>query len=125
MRLSNKVAIITGGARGIGKSAADVFTKEGATVIIWDLLPEGEKTVADLRAAGYVADFQQLSVTNVPAIEAAVQKNIATYGKIDILINNAGITRDKSFMKMSHPEWQQVIEYTTDFGFGIADCRMC
>jgi 3-oxoacyl-[acyl-carrier protein] reductase len=119
MRLKNKVAIITGGARGIGKAAASVFTKEGATVIIWDMLAEGEKTASDLRAAGYQADFQQVSVTDVDALEAATQKIIATYGKIDILINNAGITRDKSFLKMSHNEWQQVIDINLT---GVFNC---
>ncbi|MEO0043983.1 MAG: hypothetical protein RL329_3431 [Bacteroidota bacterium] len=119
MRLKNKVAIITGGARGIGKAAASVFTKEGATVIIWDMLEEGEKTASDLRAAGYQADFQQVSVTNVDALEAATQKIIATYGKIDILINNAGITRDKSLLKMTHNEWQQVIDINLT---GVFNC---
>ncbi len=119
MRLKNKVAIITGGARGIGKAAASVFTKEGATVIIWDMLAEGEKTASDLRAAGYQADFQQVSVTDVDALEAATQKIIATYGKIDILINNAGITRDKSFLKMSYHEWQQVIDINLT---GVFNC---
>jgi 3-oxoacyl-[acyl-carrier protein] reductase len=119
MRLKNKVAIITGGARGIGKSAAEVFTKEGATVIIWDMLAEGEKTAADLRSAGYIVDFQQLSVTDLPAIESAVQEIVARYGKIDILINNAGITRDKSFLKMSPAEWQQVIDINLT---GVFNC---
>ena len=119
MRLNNKIAIITGGARGIGKAAAEVFTKEGATVIIWDMLDEGEKTAADLRDIGYKADFMKISVTDVPALELAAQTVVARYGKIDILINNAGITRDKSFMKMSHTDWQQVIDVNLT---GVFNC---
>jgi 3-oxoacyl-[acyl-carrier protein] reductase len=110
MRLKNKVAIITGGARGIGKATAEVFTKEGATVIIFDMLDEGATTAADLRALGYVAEFVKISVTDFAALELAAQAIVEKHGKIDILINNAGITRDKSFMKMTHDEWQQVID---------------
>ncbi len=119
MRLKDKIAIITGGARGIGKATAEIFTKEGATVIIWDMLDEGEKTAADLRAAGFNAEFQKISVTDVPALEAAAQNIVDKYGKIDILINNAGITRDKSFMKMTHTEWQQVIDVNLT---GVFNC---
>ena len=119
MRLKDKVAIITGGARGIGKATAEIFTKEGATVIIWDMLDEGEKTVADLRLAGFNAEFQKISVTDVPALEAAAQSIVDKYGKIDIIINNAGITRDKSFLKMSHDEWQQVIDVNLT---GVFNC---
>ncbi len=119
MRLKDKIAIVTGGARGIGKATAEVFTKEGATVIIWDMLDEGEKTASDLRAAGFNAEFQRLSVTDFPTLEAAAQGIVDKYGKIDILINNAGITRDKSFLKMSHTEWQQVIDVNLT---GVFNC---
>lgn len=119
MRLKDKIAIVTGGARGIGKATAEIFTKEGATVIIWDMLDEGEKTAADLRAAGFNAEFQKISVTDVSALEAAAQNIVDKYGKIDIIINNAGITRDKSFMKMSHADWQQVIDVNLT---GVFNC---
>jgi 3-oxoacyl-[acyl-carrier protein] reductase len=119
MRLKDKVAIITGGARGIGKAAAEVFTREGAAVIIWDMLDEGEKTASDLRILGYSAEFQKISVTDLPALEAAAQLIVEKYGKIDILINNAGITRDKSFMKMTSNEWQQVIDVNLT---GVFNC---
>ena len=119
MRLKDKIAIITGGARGIGKATAEIFTKEGATVVIWDMLDEGEKTAADLRAAGFNAEFQKISVTDAPALEAAAQNIVDKYGKIDIIINNAGITRDKSFLKMSHTEWQQVIDVNLT---GVFNC---
>jgi 3-oxoacyl-[acyl-carrier protein] reductase len=119
MRLKNKVAIITGGARGIGKATAEVFTKEGAAVIIWDMLDEGEKTAADLRLLGYSAEFQKISVTDCAALERAVQLIVDKYGKIDILVNNAGITRDKSFLKMSQNDWQQVIDVNLT---GVFNC---
>jgi 3-oxoacyl-[acyl-carrier protein] reductase len=119
MRLKDKIAIVTGGARGIGKATAEVFTREGATVIIWDMLEVGADTAAGLRALGHNAEFQKVSVTDVASIETAVAAVIEKYGRIDILINNAGITRDKSFMKMSHNEWQQVIDVNLT---GVFNC---
>ncbi len=119
MRLQNKVAIITGGARGIGKATAELFTKEGATVIIMDMLDEGAQTAIDLRTLGFVAEFIKISVTDAPQLELAAQYIVEKYGQIDILINNAGITRDKSFMKMSHTDWQQVIDVNLT---GVFNC---
>ena len=119
MRLQNKVAIITGGARGIGRSAAEVFTREGATVIIWDMLDEGEETAQTLRDQGHRATFMRVSVTDVPGVEEAVQKVIEQHGQIHILVNNAGITRDRTLLKMSHLEWQQVIDVNLT---GVFNC---
>ena len=119
MRLQNKVAIITGGARGIGRSAAEIFTREGATVIIWDMLDEGEETAQALRDQGHRATFMRVSVTDVPGVEEAVQKVIEQHGQIHILVNNAGITRDRTLLKMSHLEWQQVIDVNLT---GVFNC---
>jgi 3-oxoacyl-[acyl-carrier protein] reductase len=118
-KLENKVAIITGGARGIGKAAAEVFTQEGATVIIWDMLEAGEETAQELREKGFSCEFMKISVTDVPAIEAAAREVRERFGKIDILINNAGITRDKTLLKMSYVEWQQVIDINLT---GVFNC---
>ncbi len=119
MRLDNKVAIITGAARGIGQKAADVFCREGATVIIWDLLEEGETAAQTLRDQGFRCEFMKISTTDVPGIEAAARDVFDLYGRIDILINNAGITRDKSLLKMSFDEWQQVIDVNLT---GVFNC---
>lgn len=110
MRLKNKVAIITGGARGIGKAISELFAQEGATVIIWDLLTEGESVVKEITAKGQVAEFTNISVTNKTAIEAEAKRIHKKYGKIDILINNAGITKDRTLHKMSEAEWDAVID---------------
>ncbi len=119
MRLQNRVAIITGAARGIGKAAAEVFCREGATVIIWDLLDLGEETASNLRAQGYACEFMKVSTTDVSGIESATKEVFERFGKIDILINNAGITRDKTLLKMSHDEWQQVIDVNLT---GVFNC---
>ncbi len=119
MRLENKVAIITGAARGIGQGAADVFCREGAMVVIWDLLDEGEDTARSLRDQGFRCDFMKISTTDVPAIEAAAREVNDRYGRIDILINNAGITRDKTLLKMSFLEWEQVIDVNLT---GVFNC---
>ncbi|MBO0931035.1 3-oxoacyl-[acyl-carrier-protein] reductase [Fibrella aquatilis] len=119
MRLENKVAIITGGARGIGRAAAEIFTREGATVIIWDMLDEGEDTAQTLRDQGHNATFMRVSVTDVPGVEEAVRAVLEQHGQIDILVNNAGITRDRTLLKMSHVEWQQVIDVNLT---GVFNC---
>ncbi len=119
MRLKDKVAIITGGARGIGRAAVEIFCREGAQVIIWDMLDAGEQTAAEMRATGAICEFMKISTTDVPAIEAATRDVIAKYQRIDILVNNAGITRDKTLLKMSHLEWQQVIDVNLT---GVFNC---
>ncbi|TAE33994.1 MAG: 3-oxoacyl-[acyl-carrier-protein] reductase [Cytophagales bacterium] len=119
MRLPNKIAIITGAARGIGRSAAEIFAREGATVIIWDMLDEGEQTAQAIRDTGAQAEFMKISVTDVPGIEEAVRQIVEKHGRVDILVNNAGITRDRTLLKMSHVEWQQVIDVNLT---GVFNC---
>ncbi|MFN4144723.1 MAG: 3-oxoacyl-[acyl-carrier-protein] reductase [Runella sp.] len=119
MRLKDKIAVITGGARGIGKATAEIFCREGAAVVIWDMLEIGEQTAQNLREQGYKAEFMQISVTDVPALEGATRDIVARHGRIDILVNNAGITRDKSLLKMSYQEWQQVIDINLT---GVFNC---
>ena len=109
MRLKEKVAIVTGGARGIGKAVAELFAKEGASVIIWDLLDDGAKTADQIQSNGGQAEFVKISVTNKEAIEKEADRIFKHYGKIDILINNAGITKDRTLHKMSEEEWDAVV----------------
>jgi 3-oxoacyl-[acyl-carrier protein] reductase len=110
MRLKDKVAIITGGARGIGQAIAELFAKEGATVIIVDLLPQGEQVAEHIIANGGMAEYHAVSVTDNKGIDTLFENINTTHGKIDILINNAGITRDRTLEKMSMDEWDAVID---------------
>lgn len=110
MRLENKVALVTGGARGIGKAVSELFAREGASVIIVDLLDEGQTTADTINSQGRRAEYHALSVSDRPAIEGLCQDIDQRYGKIDILINNAGITRDRTLEKMSEDEWDAVID---------------
>lgn len=110
MRLKDKIAIVTGGARGIGKAVSELFAKEGATVIIMDLLKEGQDTADSIKAAGGRAEYHHISVTDKAAVEKLFKEVDEKYGKIDILINNAGITRDRTLEKMSEEEWDSVID---------------
>lgn len=110
MRLKDKVAIVTGGSRGIGQAVSELFAKEGANVIIVDLLPQGGQVAKTINEAGGKAEFHRVSVTDKSAIEALFEQVNSKYGKIDILINNAGITRDRTLEKMSEDEWDTVIE---------------
>lgn len=110
MRLKDKIAIVTGGSRGIGQAVSELFAKEGATVIIIDLLPQGEEVANQINENGGKAHFHAVSVTDKAAIETLFAQIYEDHGKIDILINNAGITRDKTLLKMSEEEWDSVID---------------
>ncbi len=119
-RLENKVAIITGGAQGIGKAAVKRFAEEGAVVIIWDVNEEkASSTINEFRNISDKIIFQKVDVTKLESVTEAAKQIIEKHQKIDILINNAGITRDASFLKMTSEQWQQVIDVNLT---GVFNC---
>ncbi len=119
MRLQGKVAIITGAANGIGLEAARVFLKEGAKVALVDYdAMTGEKRVAELQAEGEAA-FYQVDVSNESQVVEMVAMVKERFGKIDILINNAGITKDNMLLKMSGEDFQTVMEVNVN---GVFNC---
>ena len=122
-RIENKVAVITGGADGLGRAAAIKFSAEGANVVIWDMNEEkGRQTVAEIEAEGGKAFFARVNTASYAEVEAATKDATDKFGQIDILINNAGITRDASIKKMTPEMWQQVIDVNLT---GVFNCAKC
>ena len=109
MRLKDKIALITGGANGIGLATTQRFAKEGAKIILWDVSDKGNDVAEQLRKEGHEAIFKKVSVTSEDEVFQATDEAHKHFGRIDILINNAGITKDKTLLKMSKQEWDDVI----------------
>lgn len=119
-RLEGKVAIITGGAQGIGKTTALTFAKEGASLIIWDVNEEkGKAILLELSNLGTPAMFHKVDVTKPESVEDAVAAALSRFGKIDILVNNAGITKDATLMKMTMEQFQAVLNVNLT---GVFNC---
>ena len=111
MRLKNKVSIITGAAQGIGLATALKFAEEGATVIVCDMKPAGvDAALAMVRARGAQAQGYAVNVTDRAAIDAMVAAVKDHYGHIDVLVNNAGITKDARLQKMTLEQFDAVID---------------
>ncbi len=122
-KLENKIAIVTGGAEGIGKATAEKFAVEGATVIIWDLNAEkGAETMEEIIKNGGKAEFMKVNTAVFAEVDDATKKTVEKYGALDIIINNAGITRDASIKKMTPELWQQVIDVNLT---GVFNCCKC
>ena len=119
-RLSNKVAIITGAARGIGKATALRFAQEGAAIAILDINEAlGTATAQELVDAGYKAKFYVVNATDFDAVEKVAALVNEDFGQIDILVNNAGITADASLKKMTPEKFQKVIDVNLT---GVFNC---
>ena len=108
--LKGKVAIVTGAARGIGAEIAKRLAKDGANVVICDLNEEWcADTLKEIEALGVEALALGVNVADSAAVDACVKEVIAKFGRIDIMVNNAGITKDGLLMRMSDEDWDAVI----------------
>ncbi len=111
MRLQGKVALISGGARGMGAVEAHMFTREGAKVVIGDVLEEeGRQTEAAVNEAGGECVFVRLDVTNEDDWAAAIGTAVSRFGKLDILVNNAGISITGGIEDLTIEDWERTFD---------------
>ncbi len=121
MRLKDKVAIITGGARGIGRETALLFAQEGAKVVVSDVdVTAGEQTVADIKTSGGTAIFVKADVSQRVEAQHLADTTVKHFGRIDTLLNNAGILKDATLVKMTEEQFDQVIAVNLKGAFNCA-----
>jgi len=118
--LDGKVTVVTGAGNGIGRASALLFAREGAHVLVNDLggardgagaaPAAADAVVTEIRAAGGSAEANYDSVSSKEGADAIIGKAISAFGRVDVLLNNAGILRDKTLLKMSREEWQAVLD---------------
>jgi 3-oxoacyl-[acyl-carrier protein] reductase len=109
--LRDRVAFITGAGAGIGRTIARLFAEEGADIAAVDINgPAAEATAALVRALGRHAEAIRADVASLREVEAAARQAFAAFGRVDVLVNNAGITRDATIPEMSEEEWDSVID---------------
>jgi len=110
MDLKEQVVLVTGGARGIGKAIAENFAQKGAHLVIADIsLDSAEETAKELSAAGVRTLALRLDVSKSGDVAAAFEKIMKEFGRIDVVINNAGITKDGLILRMKEEDWDAVI----------------
>ena len=107
--LSQKIVIVTGASRGIGRGIAEVLAARGAHVVAAARGENAAATVAAIRDAGGNAEAVSLDVTDTTSVENLIEGVVARHGRIDILVNNAGIVRDQLMLRMKRDEWDDVI----------------
>src|SRR5215475_3702293 len=109
-RLDGKVALISGGARGQGAAEARLFVREGARVVFGDILDDdGKKLEAEIRGSGGDATYVHLNVTREADWRAAVSTAVQTYGKLNVLVNNAGILIRAKIEETTEAEWDRIM----------------
>ncbi len=119
-KFKDKVILVTGGAAGIGRTTAQSFLNEGATVIIWDINEDAGKAALDsFSSSGSESAFNKVDVSDFDAVSQGIQEIIEKYGRLDVLVNNAGITMDSTLLKMDVQTWQKVIDINLT---GVFNC---
>ncbi len=111
MRLHGKVTLVTGSAQGIGRTICDFFAREGSKICLCDINEAGVKAAAEDIASQFNVETwgQKADVTNFSDCEALAKSILDKFGKIDVLVNNAGITKDNLLIRMSDEEWDRVL----------------
>jgi 3-oxoacyl-[acyl-carrier protein] reductase len=122
--LAGKVALVTGASRGIGRAIATRLAAQGATVIAAARGDHAHACADELRAAGHQVDALTLDVTDSAAVEAAPGDVAKRYGRLDILVSNAGITRDQLLMRMKREDWDAVMATNLTATFLLAQAAM-
>lgn len=118
--LKGKVTIIAGGAQGIGRVAVDKFAEAGAAVIVWDVEEDrGALICEEFKSKGIKVDFNKVDTTELSSLEKAAKLIFEKYGRIDILINNAGVSKDVAQLQMSVEQWKEVIDVNLT---GVFNC---
>lgn len=118
-----KVALVTGGSRGIGKACALELAKAGYDIVINYAGNEeaANKTVSEIKDLGQNAVAKKFDVSNKEAVDNAIEEIIKEFGRIDVLVNNAGITRDNLFMRMKEEEWLAVINTNLNSAYFVTN----
>jgi len=124
-KLENRVALVTGGARGIGKAISKRLADEGASLAIVDILLEvAEETASEFRSQGINAIALKADVSSYDDAVASVKEVVGHYGRLDILVNNAGITRDTLMLRMTPQDWDLVININLKGTFNFTKASM-
>jgi 3-oxoacyl-[acyl-carrier protein] reductase len=124
-KLKGQVAVVTGGARGIGKAISERLAAEGASIAIVDILLEvAEETATEFKAKGIDAIALKADVSSYEEAEAAIKKAVAHYGRVDILVNNAGITKDTLMLRMTPNDWDLVMNINLKGTFNFTKAAM-
>lgn len=120
-RFEGKVALVTGGSRGIGKGIVQLFAEEGAKVAFIDLNEEAlSETTSELKDKGYEVYSKVANVVEADQVEDAMKEAYEMFGSIDILVNNAGVIRDNLLFKMTDSDWQTVMDVHLKGSFNVA-----
>lgn len=124
LELTGKVALVTGASRGIGRAIAQSLARQGATVVAAARADNAAETVAMITAAGGTAEAVSIDVTDSAALEALPASIVARHGRLDILVSNAGITRDQLLMRMKREDWDAVIATNLTASFTLAQAAI-
>ena len=123
-RLKDKVALITGGASGIGRAIAELFAQEGAAVAVVDVQREGRSTVEAIEAAGGRALFVLGDVSRMEDCQHAVDRAVRTFGELEVLVNSAGIIRRASVLGTTEEEWDRIMAVNVKSVFLMSKCAI-
>jgi 3-oxoacyl-[acyl-carrier protein] reductase len=108
--LTGKVAVVTGASRGIGRAISETLARQGALVVVTDVLGDAAvQTAKEIVEAGGKADAHTMDVSNAESVQAAIERVLERHARIDILVNNAGIVRDNVALRMKREEWDLVL----------------